>query len=274
MTDAPPATDADSPARGERIAKRLARAGICSRRDAERLIAAGRVAVDGRTLTTPAVLVTAASAITVDGQPVGEAPPPRLWRYHKPRGLITTHRDPQGRKTIFDALPADMPRVISVGRLDVESEGLLLLTNDGALARHIELPSTGWARRYRVRVYGKPDPKALADLERGVTIDGMRYGTVRAAIEHQGGANSWIAVTIHEGKNREIRRVMEHLGLSVNRLIRVGFGPFQLGKLEPGEVAEVPRRMLSDQLGGEWARPPATGTAKPRRTTRHANRRR
>ncbi len=234
---------------GERIAKRLARAGLCSRREAERWIAAGRVSVDGKKLDTPAVTVTAASRILVDGKPLPDAEPAALWRYHKPAGLVTTNRDPQGRPTIFDALPAGLPRVITVGRLDLTTEGLLLLTNDGALARHLELPSTGWSRRYRVRVHGKVDPDALKALGVGVTISGVHYGPITARLDRTQGANAWLTFVIREGKNREIRRVCEHLGLTVNRLIRVGYGPFELGELEPGAVARVPARALRDQLG-------------------------
>ncbi len=178
---------------------------------------------------------------------------PRLWRYHKPRGLIATHRDPQGRPTLFDALPAGLPRVVSVGRLDIESEGLLLLTNDGALARHLELPANGWTRRYRVRVFGRPDPAALAKLGKGVEIDGVRYGPVEATIDRAEGSNAWITIGLREGKNREVRKLMAHLGLTVSRLIRVAFGPFQLGKLAAGAVAEVPRAVLAEQVGGAWA---------------------
>lgn len=234
---------------GERIAKRIARAGLCSRRDAERWIAEGRVKVDGVKLTTPAVLVTEASAITVDGQPLAAPPSAKMWRYHKPRGLIVTRRDPQGRPTIFDSLPPDLPRVLTVGRLDLNSEGLLLLTNDGALARRLEHPETGWVRRYRVRANGFPDPAALKALEKGITVDGVRYGAISAALDRQQGANAWLTMAIREGKNREIRRVLEHLGLRVTRLIRVAYGPFQLGKLPEGAVEPIPKKVLQEQLG-------------------------
>jgi len=233
----------------ERIAKVLARAGLCSRRDAERWIAAGRVSVDGRVLTTPAVAVTAANDVRVDGAPLPSPERPRLWRYHKPIGLVTTHRDEKGRPTVFDALPKELPRVVSVGRLDLNSEGLLLLTNDGALARRLELPATGWLRRYKVRVHGEVDPDRLAALEKGITIAGTAYGPIRASLEREQGSNAWIALALREGKNREVRRVLEHLGLPVTRLIRLSFGPFQLGNLARGAVAEVPRKVLAEQLG-------------------------
>ena len=236
-------------AAGERIAKRLARAGLCSRRDAERWIADGRVAVDGKVLTSPAVVVGAASRITVDGKPLPAPDPTRLWRYHKPRGLICTRRDPQGRPTVFDSLPAAMPRAVSVGRLDINSEGLLLLTNDGALARRLELPKEAWLRRYRVRAFGRPDPGRLAALADGITVDGVAYGPVHATLDRQQGDNAWLTISLHEGKNREVRRALEHLGLAVNRLIRVAFGPFQLGRLRPGAVAEVPPKVIAEQLG-------------------------
>ena len=233
----------------ERVAKLLARAGLCSRRDAERWIAAGRVSVDGQVLTTPAVTVTAANDVRVDGAPLPGPERARLWRYHKPAGLVTTHHDERGRPTVFAALPKELPRVISVGRLDLTSEGLLLLTNDGALARRLELPATGWLRRYKVRVHGEVDPDRLAALEKGSTIDGAAYGPVRASLERQQGSNAWITLALREGKNREVRRVLERLGLPVTRLIRLSFGPFQLGNLARGEVAEVPRKVVAEQLG-------------------------
>jgi 23S rRNA pseudouridine2605 synthase len=234
---------------GDRIAKILARAGLCSRREAERWIAEGRVSVDGTVLDSPAVTVGSGSDIRVDGRPLPVPERPRLWRYHKPPGLVTTHRDEKGRPTVFAALPEELPRVVSVGRLDLNSEGLLLLTNDGALARRLELPATGWLRRYRVRVHGEPDPAQLAGLARGVTIDGIRYGPVEASLDRQQGSNAWLTVGLREGRNREVRRVLEHLGLAVTRLIRLSYGPFQLGNLERGMVAEVPRKVLSEQLG-------------------------
>ena len=235
--------------KGERIAKVLARAGLCSRRDAERLIADGRVAVDGKTLTTPAFTVTPENHITVDGKAVAAAEETKLWRYHKPAGLVTSHGDPRGRPTVFERLPPELPRVISVGRLDLNSEGLLLLTNDGGLARKLELPATGWARRYRVRVYGAVDEARLLKLEKGVTIDGLAYGSIRARLDSSQGGNAWLSVSLREGKNREIRKVMEHLGFFVNRLIRVAYGPFQLGNLARGGVDQVPRKVLREQLG-------------------------
>jgi 23S rRNA pseudouridine2605 synthase len=238
---------------GERIAKFLARAGVASRREAERLIAAGIVTVDGKTLTTPAFKVTPGMDVRVDGTRVGEKAPPRLWRYHKPAGLVTTHKDPQGRPTVFAAVENRLPRVVSVGRLDLNTEGLLLLTNDGGLARHLELPSTGWVRRYRVRAYGRTDATALARLEAGPEIDGVRYKPVRAGIDRSTGDNLWLTVAITEGKNREVRKVMEHLGLKVNRLIRTGYGPFQLGSLEKGAIEEVPTKQLREQIGRKAA---------------------
>ena len=234
---------------GERIARRLSRAGICSRREAERWIAAGRVSVDGEKITTPATLVTEDSAIAVDGRPVEAPAATRLWLYHKPPGLVCTNRDPEGRPTVFDRLPPALPRVMLVGRLDLASEGLLLLTNDGALARRLELPATGWTRRYRVRVRGTPDADALRKLEGGVTVAGIAYGPIRATIDSAQRSNAWLTVSLQEGRNREIRRVMEHLGLEVNRLIRTAYGPFQLGALERGAVREVTGKVLREQLG-------------------------
>lgn len=234
---------------GERIAKYLARAGVASRRDAEKLIEQGIVTVDGRVLETPAFKVLPGMEVKVDGVTVGEKAPARLWRFHKPSGLVTTHKDPQGRPTVFEAVADRLPRVVSVGRLDLTTEGLLLLTNDGALARRLELPSTGWVRRYRVRAYGPADPKKLSALEQGVTIDGVDYKPIRAELDQFQGGNAWITISITEGKNREVRKVMEHLGLRVNRLIRTAYGPFQLGKLPKGAIEEVPTKQLREQLG-------------------------
>jgi 23S rRNA pseudouridine2605 synthase len=245
MTD----SKTDEPTKGERIAKRMARAGLCSRRDAERWIAERRVSVNGKMLDSPAFVVMPDDAIVVDGKPLPDAEPARLWRYYKPAGLVTTARDEQGRPTIFERLPASLPRVVSVGRLDLTSEGLLLLTNDGGLARHLELPATGWVRRYRVRAFGRIDQAALDRLKKGITVEGINYGSIEATIERQQGSNSWIAMALTEGRNREIRRVLEALGLTVNRLIRVSYGPFQLGKMLDGTVEEVPRRVLKEQLG-------------------------
>ncbi|MBF0372892.1 MAG: rRNA pseudouridine synthase [Alphaproteobacteria bacterium] len=249
----------------ERIAKRLARAGLCSRREAERWIGEGRVAVNGKVLDTPAVTVDATDIVVVDGKPLPEAEKTRLWRFHKRAGLMTTHSDPEGRLTVFEKLPEDMPRVISIGRLDYSSEGLLLLTNDGGLARQLELPSTGWVRRYRVRVHGIVDPVVLQGLEKGVTIEGQSYGPIKALLDRQQGSNAWLTVSLREGKNREIRKVMEHLGWTVTRLIRVAYGPFQLGVLGEGEVEEVTGKVLRDQLGGLM---PAKEEAKPREDRR------
>lgn len=237
-----------------RIAKAMARAGLCSRRDAERWIAEGRVSVNGETLKSPARDVNARDQIVVDGRPLPAAEPPRLWRYHKPRGRVTTHRDPQGRPTVFDAMPEEMPRVISIGRLDFNTEGLLLLTNDGALARYLELPSTGWMRRYRVRAHGTTTPEALAKLKDGVEVGGVHYGPVEATLDKVQGGNVWLGIGLREGKNREVRKILEHLGLTVNRLIRVSFGPFQLLDLPPGEIEPVKRRVLIEQLGKSVAR--------------------
>lgn len=236
---------------GERIAKYLARAGVASRREAERLIEQGIVTVDGVTLTTPAFKVTADMDIRVDGTRVKSKEPPRLWRYHKPSGLVTTHKDPQGRPTVFDAVAGRLPRVISIGRLDLTTEGLLLLTNDGGLARQLELPSNGWTRRYRIRAYGKTDQNALDRLMDGVEIDGVAYRPIRAKLDSGKGGNQWITASINEGKNREIRKVMEHLGLKVNRLIRTAFGPFQLGGLDEGGLDEIPAKQMKEQLGAK-----------------------
>lgn len=233
----------------ERIAKRIARAGICSRRDAEKLIAEGRVTLNGEKVTTPATKVDAYSLITVNGKQLAEPEPARLWRFHKPAGLVTTHKDPGGRPTVFQTLPKGLPRVVSVGRLDVNTEGLLLLTNDGELARKLELPSGGWQRQYRVRLFGEIKQETLDTLAEGVTIDGVRYGPVIAKLERSKGIYSWATVTIHEGKNREVKRIMESLNLKVARLIRVQFGPFHLGQLAEGAVEEISSKLWREQLG-------------------------
>jgi 23S rRNA pseudouridine2605 synthase len=234
---------------GERIAKVIARAGLASRREAELWIAAGRVAVNGSVIASPAHNVTTADRITVDGAPLPARERTRLFLYHKPRGLMTTHADPQGRPTIFHRLPLELPRLISVGRLDFNTEGLLLLTNDGALARVLELPATGWLRRYRVRAHGTVTQQQLNELGAGVTISGIHYGAIEAALDRVQGANLWLTFAIREGKNREVRNVLGHLGLAVTRLIRVSFGPFQLGELTIGAVEEVRTRVLREQLG-------------------------
>jgi len=234
--------------RGERIAKWLARAGVASRRDAERMLTEGRVQCNGVTVGHPATFITAADVVQVDGAVIGQAARRRLFRYHKPDGQITSHRDPEGRPTVFSALPAEIGRVVSVGRLDFNSEGLLLLTNDGGLARQLELPATGWLRRYRVRVYGIVDTAALAGLAQGVVIEGVRYGPVDAALDSRRGNTAWLAVGLREGRNREVRRIMAHLNLQVTRLIRVAYGPFQLGNLPRGQVDEVPAKVLREQL--------------------------
>jgi 23S rRNA pseudouridine2605 synthase len=234
---------------GERVAKAIARAGLASRREAEQWIAAGRVAINGTTITSPAVNVGAADRVSVDGKPLPARERTRLFLYHKPRGLLTTTADARGRPTIFASLPKHLPRVVSVGRLDLNTEGLLLLTNDGGLARVLELPSTGWLRRYRVRAHGSVTQAALDRLRTGITIDGIRYGPIEATLDRTQGSNVWLTFAIREGKNREVRNVLGALGLQVNRLIRVSFGPFQLGDLAEGTVEEVRTRTLRDQLG-------------------------
>jgi len=246
--EAPSEAGGASP-RGERIAKALARAGVSSRRDAEKLIAEGRVKLDGRVVETPATFVGPGDILTVDNRAVADPERTRLFRYHKPAGLVTTHKDPEGRPTVFDELPHGLPRVVSVGRLDLNSEGLLLLTNDGALARRLELPGNAWVRRYRVRVHGYADERALAALAGGVSVAGVRYAPIEAGLDSRKGDNSWLTIALVEGKNREVRRVMEHLGLAVTRLIRVAFGPFQLGTLPRGAVEEVNAKVLREQLG-------------------------
>lgn len=238
---------------GERIAKAVARAGVCSRREAERYIEQGRVAVNGTVLTSPACVVTESDVVTVDGKPLPAKEKTRVWRYHKPAGLVTTRKDPQGRPTVFDSLPDTMPRVISIGRLDLNSEGLLLLTNDGEFARQMELPSTGWARRYRVRIHGEITPEMIDRLAKGVTINGVRYAPAQVTVDKKQGTNTWLTVSLKEGKNREIRRLMESFNLPVTRLIRVSYGPFQLGNLERGAVDEISGKTLREQTGGKIA---------------------
>lgn len=255
MTPAPtrsPAKAAETPD-GDRIAKVIARAGICSRREAEKLIADGRVTVNGKVISSPALNVTGREKIAVDGKDLPAQEPARLWRYYKEPGLVTTARDPEGRPTVFDKLPGDMPRVVSVGRLDVNTEGLLLLTNDGELARLLELPSTGWTRRYRVRAFGAVTQADLERLKGGITVEGVRYGPIEATLDKVQGSNVWLTLGLKEGKNREVKRVLGALGLRVNRLIRLSFGPFQIGDLQPGEVKQVPNRVLMDQLGAHAA---------------------
>lgn len=265
-------TPNDTP-KGDRIAKVLARAGIASRREAERMIEAGRVRVNGDQILSPALNVTVDDKITVDGNPVSAPEPPRMWLYHKPTGLVTTTRDEKGRGTIYDELPDDMPRVMSVGRLDLNSEGLLLLTNDGGIKRKLELPSTGWLRRYRVRVNGRPSDAALDPLRQGITVDGERFQPMSITLDRQQGANAWLTIGLREGKNREIRRAMDAVNLSVNRLIRISYGPFQLGELKPGEVEEIRRKIVRDQLG--MAQPDTSGTAKKKpKAVQHSTRRR
>ena len=253
----------------ERIAKRIARAGICSRREAEVLVLAGRVKLNGKILNTAACNVTAKDRIDVDDERIPTAEPARLWRYYKSRGLVVSNRDEKGRDTIFDRLPDNLPRVISVGRLDLDSEGLLLLTNDGGLARHLELPSTGWTRKYRVRVRGLVNPIKLDNLSSGVTIDNIHYGEVLARLDNQMPSNAWLTVAIKEGKNREIRHIMEYLGYPVSRLIRLSYGPFSLGNLEDGDVREVKTNVLTEQLGLARTRSKSRRPQKPKPKNMH-----
>ena len=241
----------------ERIAKRLARAGIASRREAETMIAAGRIAVNGKVLASPAVNVKRTDIVTVDGKPLRQAERTRLWLYHKPAGLVTTNRDPEGRPTVFEALPADMPRVLSVGRLDINTEGLLLLTNDGGLSRVLELPATGWLRRYRVRAHGKVTQAQLDALKNGIAVEGVFYGSVEAELERVQGSNVWISIGLREGKNREVKNILGALGLTVGRLIRISFGPFQLGDLEEGAVREIKGRTCATSWETSSSRNPA-----------------
>lgn len=233
---------------GERIAKFMARAGLCSRREAERWIEDGRVVVNGNTLDSPAFKVTEKDNIVVDGKPVTNKEETRLFLYHKPAGLVTTHKDEKGRDTVFNKLPPELPRLISVGRLDLNTEGLLLLTNDGELSRYLELPSTGWTRKYRVRVHGKVNEQRLKSLKKGITIEGTEYKSIEAAIDSIQGTNTWLSISLREGKNREIRRVMEALGLQVTRLIRTSYGPFNLDKLAKGAVKEINEKTLKGQI--------------------------
>ncbi len=248
MTDAKKPA-APTPPAGDRIAKVLSRAGVASRREAERMIEAGEVSVNGRVITSPALNVTASDRITVRGDLVAEAEPARLWLYYKPEGLVTSTNDEKGRQTVFDTLPEDMPRVMSVGRLDLNSEGLLLLTNDGELKRRLELPSTGWLRKYRVRIKGNPTDPDLEPLRRGITVDGEKFQPMIVILDRIQGANAWLTVALREGKNREIRRALNAIDLTVNRLIRISYGPFRLGDMEPGAIEEVRGRVLRDQLG-------------------------
>jgi 23S rRNA pseudouridine2605 synthase len=241
-------------AQSERIAKRMARAGLCSRREAERWIEEGRVVVNDQKLTTPAVTVSMRDKIEVDGNPLPAIERTRLWLFHKPAGVMTTNHDPEGRPTIFDVLPKELPRVITVGRLDMNTEGLLLLTNDGGLARVLELPATGWLRRYRVRVHGKVDQAQLDSLREGIAVDGVLYGSIEATIDRQQGTNCWLNIALREGKNREIKRVLAAFDLDVTRLIRLSYGPFQLAEMSPREVREIKGRALRDQLGERLAK--------------------
>lgn len=243
---------ADDPHKPQRIAKVIARAGICSRRDAEVLVTEGRVKLNGKVLQTAAQTVTPQDIILIDDKPLPGTSEPRVFRYHKPAGLVTTNKDEKGRPTVFDKLPPELPRVVTVGRLDINTEGLLLLTNDGEIAGILERPDTGWSRRYRVRVHGRADAQALKQVGRGVTIDGVKYAPAKVEFDaaQSEGVNQWLTITLHEGKNREVKRLLEHCGLQVNRLIRLSYGPFQLGKLPRGAVEEIKPRILKDQVPG------------------------
>jgi len=254
---------------GDRIAKVVARAGLASRRDAERMITEGRVSVNGKRIDSPALNVGPTDRISVDGKPLAAPDPPRLWLYHKPAGLVTTARDEKGRETIFDTFPAEMPRVMSVGRLDLNSEGLLILTNDGGVKRRLELPSTGWLRRYRVRINGSVSEAALDRLRAGLTVEGIEYLPMTVTFDRQQGANAWLTIALREGKNREIRRALGALDVTVNRLIRTSYGPFQLGELPQGAVEEVRARIVRDQLGlAAPEKPKGKPKAPPRRRGR------
>lgn len=240
----------------QRIAKVIARAGICSRRDAERMIEDGRVKLNGKVLKTPAQTVTVDDKIVIDGKPLPGISDPRVFRYHKPSGLVTTNKDERGRLTIFDKLPKELPRVVTVGRLDINTEGLLLLTNDGEIAQTLERPDTGWSRRYRVRAHGDLDEQKLKQIKRGVTIEGIKYAPAKVEFDdsQSQGTNQWLHITLHEGKNREVKRLLEYCGLQVSRLIRLSYGPFQLGNLPKGAVEEIKPRILKDQVPGFAAR--------------------
>ena len=246
----------DEAQKPERVAKVMARAGLCSRRDAERWIEMGRVSVNGKPLITPAQTVLPTDLVEVDGNPLPEREPARLWRYHKPSGLVVSHRDEKDRQSIFDKMPEELPRVISIGRLDINTEGLLLLTNDGELARLLELPATGWVRRYRVRANGKVTPEALDALKDGLEVEGVRYGPIEAKLDKEQGANVWLTIALREGKNREVKKICEYLGLKVGRLIRTSFGPFQLGELARGAVDEIAQKVLNEQVRGGQKRKP------------------
>ena len=237
----------------ERLAKFMARSGVCSRRGAEELIKQKRVTVNGEIIESPAFNVEGTEKILLDGEALPQVEATRLWVYYKPVGLVTTHKDEKNRPTVFEHLPEGMPRVISIGRLDLNSEGLLLLTNNGELSRKLELPSNGWARRYKVRVHGIVDEKKLADLKNGIVVDGVQYGSIKVEVVTIKGTNAWLMVTLSEGKNREIRKVMKALGLEVNRLIRLSYGPFQLGGLQPGGAKEISQKVLKEQLGAKFA---------------------
>jgi 23S rRNA pseudouridine2605 synthase len=260
MAETPPKT-----LPGERIAKTLSRAGVASRREAERMIEAGLVTVNGKPITSPALNVLPTDRITVEGKPIAAPEPARLWLYYKPEGLVTSASDEKGRPTVFENLPEDMPRVMSVGRLDLNSEGLLLLTNDGELKRRLELPATGWLRKYRVRVKGNPTDVDLEPLRKGITVDGERFQAMTVTMDRHQGANAWLTVGLREGRNREIRRAMTAISLTVNRLIRVSYGPFRLGEMEPGQVDEVRPKVLRDQLGltDDTTTKPSTKASKP-----------
>lgn len=236
----------------ERLAKFMARSGVCSRRKAEEYITQKRVTVNGEIVESPAFNVEGTEKILFDGEKLPVMDNTRLWIYYKPVGLVTTHKDNLNRPTVFDSLPIGMPRVISVGRLDLNSEGLLLLTNNGELSRKLELPENGWTRRYKVKVHGFVDTRKLADLEKGVKVEGVQYGSVKAELESEKGTNAWLTVTLNEGKNREIRKLMKFIGLDVARLIRLSYGPFQLGSLKKGEVKEIPQKVLKEQLGSKF----------------------